>query len=271
MDIRLTELHIVWKILEERSMFRCTLLLLTVALAAMAVLFTTGCGGNDAPAGPLIMAVIPSCGSFTLNHYADHFFGPTGKYNFALVAGTGSVIAGRGSPTEPNQVEYDFDIVQVTTITDAGPGSFIRSIAPDSAGLYDLSPSGSYMATVYKSDGLGADLMAKCYITSDSNFDAPGFHIESSPAIAGPWTQIWATDGVVTVPTGTYINVMVNSGVINTLNTLTVNSSVTGENTAYTEGTSVAWPAGDYRFNVVVAKNGRDYVLTLVLRVTPSQ
>ena len=212
------------------------------------------------------MAVIPSCDGFTIGGYANRFFGPTGKYSLALVAGTASVIAGRGSPTEPHKVEYGFGVTQVTPITDAEPYNFIRGVTPDAAGLYDLSPAGTYIATAMEIDGVGAMLVAECYIRTEADFDAPNWHIESGPtATAGPnWSQLWATDGVVTVPFGTYVSVSVGSG---TVNTLTVHSPSGTD--AYVGGTSVAWPAGDYQFNAVVAKNGRSYTLTLVLRVTP--
>jgi hypothetical protein len=245
---------------------------ITIAIAVVVFTLTmmVGCSdGKKAANGPVIMAIVPSCEGYTLGNYSNRFSGPTGKYSLALLAGIGKVVAGRGSPTEPNQVQYGFNIDQIASDTDAKPGSFIRRINPDSTGLYDLSTVGSYKATAYEIDGIGAIDLAECFITTDlASIWAPGIHIQSGPtAIAGPnWTQLWAKDGVVTVPFGTYVSFNINSGVVNSF---IVHSLATGKTMDYVEGMSVAWPAGDYKFDVGVTRQGKRFDLTLVLRVTP--
>lgn len=147
---------------------RITLLSLTVAIVAMAILFTAGCdGGNDAAAGLVVMVVIPSYGGVVANCiYGDHFSGPAGKYSFAVRS---AVLLARGDPTmPPRDVEYGFIVAQLTSFEDGHPGSFIRSVAPDSTGLYDLSPPGSYMVTAGEIGEFDFTAVAECWILTYS-------------------------------------------------------------------------------------------------------
>lgn len=125
-------------------MFRhIILLLLTIVIATIAVLFTGCGGGNSAPAGPVIMAIIPSREGVTVNQsYGEHWWGQSGKYSFALVAGTGTVIAGRGDPNAPVEaIKYGFSVSEYTDVNDS---QFVRRITPDSAGMFNLSYPGYY-------------------------------------------------------------------------------------------------------------------------------
>lgn len=148
------------------------LVLLALTGAIIFAMCITGCGGNDAPAGPVIMAVIPSYEGVALNHYANRFFGPAGKYSFALVSGIGEVVSdtGIGKVIDPYQDvnEYTFGVAQLTSFDDAYPGSFIRTIIPDSAGLYDLAPWSYYLVTAYETDGFGASEVAECRLSTEA-------------------------------------------------------------------------------------------------------
>lgn len=142
------------------------LLIATIAIIILAMMaLITGCGGSsDAATGPVIWSIVPSCEGYDLGGSNNHFSGPAGKYSFVLVSAIGEVVPTRIDPTQEG-FEYGFDVFEVTPGIDTESGnSTIRSITPDSSGLYDLSPPGSYWTRAWESDGYGATILAECKI-----------------------------------------------------------------------------------------------------------
>lgn len=140
-----------------------TLLFLTIVVATMAVLFTTGCGGgSDAATSDhvVIVPVFQGMVAHSTSSLAD-FDGPVGRYGFRV---TPKIVS--SLPVD----QYRLYITEVTKM-----GDLIRVIQPDEEGGYELSPAGYYRGNAH----VGMDDSSphgECWITID-NTPAPAVMI----------------------------------------------------------------------------------------------